>query len=244
MNEDEITREINKGHRITERLCQELNIAISSWAHFEAINGESDQTRHQFRQAMHWLQVSHKGLLAATIRDAILALCRIVDDPRPDGFSLIELSRLLNSEELRTALIKNARLRAPRFEADDNANSQADKCNRKIELIRDHVPLQWNTKPKVVTLRVWRNDLIWPLRNKVLAHPGDTASIVQPKVDQIRDGLELINELVSAAHHIFVGSPLPTNTLNQPTQSANKFWNYAQIGFIDAFEKDQAHKIE
>lgn len=234
MDQDDIERQIERGRKIAERLRQELNIAESSWAHFEAINGDTEQVREQFRQAMERLPVSNRGLLAAIIRDAIMALWRIVDDPRKHGFPLIEVAKLLSSERLRTVLAKQVKKRAPKLDEDESyADCDAALVANKIDLIMSKVPLQWNTEPKIKALYEWRKEFE-NLRHNVLAHPGKVTCILQPKVDRIREGHALISELVSAAHHVFVGSPLPSDSLRQLVRSANTFWNYAEVGFIEA----------
>jgi hypothetical protein len=239
MRQRGIESQITRGRQIADRLRHELNIAESSWAHFEAMNGGTTEARNQFRQAMEGLLASNRGLLAAVVRDAIMALCRIVDNPRKDGFPLIEASKLLDGQELRTALIDRAGARAPRFEEDSNSypKCEAGLVEAKIALIRSTVPLQWNKKPENTMLYEWR-ERFEHLRDKVLAHPGNVESIVKPNANEIREGFSLISKLVSASCHIFVGSPLPSNSMGQLIDRANCFWNYAQTGFVDAADRD------
>lgn len=236
MVQDDIQQRLDEGCAIAERLGQELAIAESSWAHFEAINGETNETRRQFLEATNWLLVSYKGLLSAVVRDTLMALCRCVDDST--SLSLSKVAKLLKDESLRTALIEHARAKAPRFHENDNfyANYEADQCSAKIELIRRCVPIQWNRAPAIATLYSWRK-AVEPLRHKILAHSGDREGIAQPEVNQIRAGHSLISELVRASQRIFCGSAL-NDTLRQHIRSANIFWDHAEVGFIEAAERD------
>lgn len=239
MKQHGIENSIKRGRQIADRLCHELNIAESAWAHFKAMSGETIEARHQFRQAMASLLVSNRGFLAVVLRDAIMALYRIVDDPCGDGFPLIEVSKLLDSQELRTALINRAGACAPKFDEDDSpyASHEAGLVEAKIALIRSTVPLQWNKSPNNAIFYEWRKKFK-DLRNQVLAHSGNACAIVNPNANEIDEGFSLISELVSASCHIFVGSPRPGNSMRQLIDHANCFWSYAQTGFVDAADRD------
>jgi len=243
-----VENDIERGRQIAERLKHELHIAQSSWAHFEAINGKTEFTRQQLRQANEWfrLSVTHQNLLQAIIRDAILALWRILDSPKKDRFTLAEVSKLLDSKKVRDALIQDTHTRISHLPGGTYLRqTESEIVHQKIVLIRNHIPNQWNSNNRPKTK--WmiydvREIFLKKLRHQVLAHAGYTYSIDNPTANQLRYAIRRIDTLVSAAHHIFVGSPLDYRSLHKLEDEANKFWDYAQAGFVDALKRDE-HRL-
>lgn len=187
MHSDDIQKMILEGRDVVKRLAQDLNIAESSWAHFEAINGETEDSRRDLREAANWLRVSFEGLRAALLRDALFALSRLLDDPK--SCSLCRVAALLNKGGLAMSLM------------DELKNAEWRRTD--IDLIRESVPLQWNTRPPKPRLYEWRKSLE-PLRDKMLAHSDRAASINVQGMNFVRDGLTLVAELVRAAERTFI----------------------------------------
>jgi hypothetical protein len=224
MRSDSIEKMILDGQAVVKRLAQDLNIARSSWAHFEAINGEIEDSRRDLREAANWLRVSFAGLRTALLRDTLFALSRLLDDPK--SCSLCKVVALLRKGELVTSLLEEVR--------------GAEWRRADIALITERVPLQWNTKPANPTLYEWRESLE-PLRDKMLAHSDRSASINVQGMNFVRDGLKLVAELVRAAERTFNGAAA-SSSFSDLTQHANVFWDYAQVGFIEAHRLDQQAK--
>ena len=235
--------DIERGCQIAKRLKNELQIAQSSWAHFEAINGKTEFQRQQFRDGQKFLRCGNRGLIAAINRDTILALCRILDEGRRrNDCNLSQISRILADKKVSCELIKRGGDRLKRAGADPLlVAAEARIIKSKINLISDYVPNQWNPKsrPKKWMIHRIRYDILWPLRQKLLAHAADGSSIDNPTANQLRYAIRRIDTLVSATHHIFVGSPLDHRALQKLEDEANKFWDYAQLGFVEALKGDQ-----
>ena len=233
MSHNNVKQQIEDGQVIVRTLAQDLRIAQSSWANWEAINGEDEALRQNFRDASGWLWLTPNALVGALARDTLMALSRIVD--KSGKSSLSEIASLLNGKKRGPSPKSDLITRAHQLGAAEEKLVQA-----KIQFFTDRVPAQWHKSqsPPIPDLYNWRPQ-IEELRDKALAHSDTSINLNKIQINQIRNGFDLISPLVTAAHHIFVGSPLPGNTMKQLTKSANDFWNYAQIGFIEAFEKDR-----
>ena len=226
MRSGSIEEMILEGRAVVKRLAQDLNIAEASWAHFEAINGETEDSRRDLREAASWLRVSFAGLHSALLRDTLLALSRPLDK-RPESSLLCQVAKLLSERELVKHLIEEV------------ANAEWRQSD--IALISASVPLQWNnTKPRHPALYEWRESLE-PLRNKMLAHSDPAASINVQGMNFVRDGLKLIAELVRAAERTFNGAAV-SSSFSGLMRHADLFWDYAQVGFIEAHLRDQRAK--
>jgi hypothetical protein len=232
MSSKSIGQQIQKGQAVAKRLAQDLHIAQSSWAHWEAMNGEMGTSRQDFRDAINWLLVSPQGLVGALLRDTLMALSRNVD--KNGASSLRAVTKLLNDPALSSSLIARAR-DVPMIGKYEERLIQV-----KIQFFTDRVPPQWHSKqpPPIPDLHNWRVQ-IEELRNQVLAHSGASMKLDKIQVNKIREGFELISPLVEAAHHIFVGSLLPNTTFTNLVKRANRFWDYGEIGFIEASANDR-----
>jgi hypothetical protein len=222
---------IQKGQAIAKRLAQDLHMGQSSWAHWEAINGEVETSRRSFRDAIGCLGLSNKGFVGALLRDTLMSLARIVD--KTGASSLRAASALFKNPALSPSLIARARDTPLIGEYEERLIQQ------KIQFFTDRVPRQWHDKqpPPIAHLHNWRIQ-IEELRNQVLAHSGSSMNLNRIQVDKIREGFELISPLVEAAHHIFIGSALPRSTFADLRKVANEFWNYGEIGFIEASKRE------
>jgi len=222
MHSDNIDQMILEGRVVVKRLAQDLNIAESSWAHFEAIIGKTEDSRRDLREAASWLGANFAGLRAALLRDTLLALSRPLDK-RPESSLLCQVAKLLSQKELVKHLIEEV------------ANEKWRQSD--IALIKASVPLQWNnTKPKHPALYEWRESLE-QLRNKMLAHSDPAATINVQGMNFVRDGLMMVGGLVRAAERTFIGGA-DSSSLHKLTRRANLFWDYAQTGFIEAHLQD------
>ena len=232
MSSNTIEQKIQKGQAVTKRLAQDLRMAQSSWAHWEAINGEKETSRQDFRDAINWLLVSPKGLVGALLRDTLMALSRNVD--KIGASSLRAVTKLLKDPALSSSLIVRAR------DLPMIGKYEERLIQDKIQFFTDRVPSQWHDKqlPPIPDLHNWRVQ-IEKLRNQVLAHSGNSMNPNRIQVNTIREGFELISPLVEAAHHIFVGSLLPSTTFTDLIKEANQFWDYGEVGFIQASANDR-----
>lgn len=227
MTDKDTIKLIEEGKEVTERLIQDLSIAQSSWAHFEAINGKTEDRRRQFHDAGNWLRIGIRGLRGALVRDTILSLCRISDQESRDCLTLCKVSRLLQDKNLQAELIQSAR---------SFMEQEAERCDTDIQFVLDRVPVKWKeAQLKNFDLRDCRND-IKRIRDTMLAHAGDRTSVEKPEIDLIRKGMETTSALVRASQRIFLGSA-PTNSLGRLIKHANRFWDYAEVGFIEAAQQ-------
>jgi hypothetical protein len=92
MSHNNVKQQIEDGQVIARTLAQDLRIAQSSWANLEAINGEDEALRQNFRDASGWLWLTPNALVGALARDTLMALSRIVD--KSDKSSLSEIASL------------------------------------------------------------------------------------------------------------------------------------------------------
>jgi hypothetical protein len=218
-----IEQKVENGRAIAKRLVVDLNVAQSSWAHWEAINGETAGTRRKFREAISQVWGSPVSLTAALLRDTLMALSRIVD--KTGKASLLKIRPLLISNK--QFLIDRAR---------EFSKFEATLIEEKITCFIDTVPKQWdNHPPRNSDLYDWRKP-IEKLRHEVLAHSDPLVELDKIQLNEIRRGFELIWPLVKDAHHIFDGSQ-PPDGITELKKRANQFWDYAEVGFIQAFEE-------
>jgi hypothetical protein len=98
MSNHAIEQQIENGRAIAKRLVVDLSIAQSSWAHWEAINGETADSREKFREAISQGCGSPVALTAALLRDTLMALSRIVDKSGKKA-SLRKIRQLLVSNK-------------------------------------------------------------------------------------------------------------------------------------------------
>ncbi len=220
---------IQNGQAKAKRLVKDFTIAQSSWAYWEAINGETEVSRQKFRKAISNVSGWPNGLTAALLRDTLMAFSRIVD--KSGSASLCRIRKCF--EDTESDLIERAQ---------KHAKHEADLIEAKIAEFKKWVPKQWNGEPPQEPLLYhWRGD-IEKLRNNSLAHSNETYSLNKIQIDKIRRGFKLLWPLVRDAHHIFDGSPPPGNMLCVLTENANNFWNYAEVGFIQANEKQNRER--
>jgi hypothetical protein len=226
MHSGSIEQMILKGRAVVKRLAQDLHIAESSWAQYEAINGEVEDSRRDLREAASRLGVSFAGLRAALLRDTLSALSRVLDDPK--SCSLSNVAKTLSKGELKKYLIQEV--------------AGAEWRRVDIAQIGKSVPLQWGkTKPPDSALYEWRKSLE-PLRDKMLAHSDLDGSGKVQGMNFVRDGLTLVAELVRAAERTFNGAA-PSSSFGDLKRHANVFWDYAQVGFIEARLRDEHVRI-
>jgi hypothetical protein len=219
---------------VTERVCAEVRNAQLTWAHFEAINGESDGVRDQLRTGVNRLALGNTlhALVMAITRDTLMALFRATDNPgdKNERLTLCRLSALLEVDELRedrkAAAGKWAGSTFPELREKD-----ASKCESWMQAIRDAVPPKWNERAPPADRRLFdlRNALK-PLRDSALAHALDGDGNVV--INDIRSFLEITSEL--AAHAELIFREAASNWEAEKRRSlkqANLFWDHCQKGF-------------
>ncbi len=218
-----------QGKAVTERLLVDIRLASASWAHFEAINGETEESCAEFRRAVNKLGHSRTidGLMRIFLRDTLMALFRMSDDPGTDRLTLLTASKLLRDPQ---AVEK--RMESVRGQFEDWRATEMDSLKHKIDTITDCVPQKWKdtSSLKSSVLNNFRSELR-PLRDTLLAHARYTNRMVHPQVNDIRSWLKLSDELASACHHIFKDAPI-SNMLETYLPEQNLFWDYAARGFV------------
>jgi hypothetical protein len=242
MEANQVQTLIEKGKQIAARVGHELCVAETSWAHFEALNGSTPDRRVRFHEAANYLGLNLRSLVGIGVRDTILALCRISDPPgkKLDCLTLCYISHLLRNDDIAKERTVSSRNWTPHlYESDPGmADVHEDSCRRDVGFILDHVPARWNEAQSLKCDQFYKfRDKIWEIRDRVLAHAIDAANVEMPEVDLIRHGLKMTSELVRASQRIFEIAA-PTNSLNPLIQHANRFWDYAEIGFIEAHTRD------
>jgi uncharacterized protein (DUF433 family) len=220
---------LRKGTEVTKRLRTDIQLASASWAHFEAINGENEESRASFRDAVGRLghSVTIDRLMRIFVRDTLMALFRMSDDESKDRLTLLAVSRLLDDQSAigwRLQAIPNI------FEGFQEI--EGNILSNKISLIKDRVPGRWRVcnHLKDPALYEFRKKLR-PLRDAFLAHAGCSRDVKDPRIDEIRGWLKLSDELTSACRHVFMETPVD-NTLEVLLQEYNLFWEHAAHGFV------------
>lgn len=226
--------------RIAERLRREIQSAVSSWANWKAIN-DLFSAGNQFGPALQHLGLGSINVVrGALLRDAISTTFRISDPPgsKNDRRTLCKISGLLEKEVLRDRLIDRSRLLRMGYhewlvEAEIVRNTQ------RIALIRDCVPSVWSDEnlPKDQELYDLRKSMS-SIRHNVLSHIGDDEGQATT-MHEVEAFVDKTYQLVHAAEMLFIGSAFSMSSLRKETsEQAESFWDYAQLGFVEAFQRD------
>jgi hypothetical protein len=226
MSDDKFEAAIAEGKDIVKRLLLDQDGAHSSWAHLTALHRAYSNPQTRLKAKLDWLALSSRltSLADALIRDTILALLRMTDDPNKDCVTLCGISKILAD----TAVQKE---RISFFEQLPFATGQ--DCNRKISFILDLVPQAWPAKPQLRDSRLsgLRAELR-PIRDKLIAHaiPFERIPLAMHRVD---DFLTLNSELVSHAQWIFEGAA-PSNLFATRLRETEEFWACVVRGFTES----------
>ena len=233
-------KEIERGKSAVERLASDLNIALHSWAHWEALNGEFPASREALRDVLHTFGYDNRAFMRIFARDSALALMRMTDQ-RDDCLSLPAVARALRVPKVISMLLAKAKAwNADQYDPDASwARDNVMLCRDKIRNLLKHVPTRWDkneTKLRNIDLQKFR-EKARDIRDNALAHSLNKPVLQNFEIDEFRDGLRLITDLAAAAHLAFIGRPLPANRLPFHKNIASNFWHYAQIGFIQGSER-------
>lgn len=162
------------------------------------------------------------SLADALIRDTLIALFRMTDDPGNNRFTLCAISKLLGSASLQTE-------RVNWFEQCPVPSGEV--CKQKINFVLQVVPSKWGAGTKLHDdgLLSLRTELK-PIRDKLIAHalPFDGLQLALHRIDDFHT---LTGKLVSAAEWIFEGAA-PSNRFNPRSRETEEFWYYVVRGFV------------
>jgi uncharacterized protein (DUF433 family) len=221
---------LTEGKAVTERLLIDLKLASASWAHFEAINCETEESRADFRRALN--EPDHSGtidgLMSLFLRDTLMALFRMSDPCDNKRHTFLKVSGLLHENQFTEQRLESIPIANELF-----LEYEVRILRDKISKFKDCVPAKkWGNGESLPNLKLhnYRIELL-PLRNSLLAHAGDFLGNKDAQINKTRDWLKLSNELVSTCHHIFMGSPI-SNMLETYLPKQNLFWDHAARGFV------------
>lgn len=230
---------IADGKRVAKRLSYELLRVQYTWAHFEALNGNSPECRQLFRNSLNplGLGATTKYLLFALFDNTALILYRISDaeGKKKERLTLCKIADLLENDALREELIATARNWTSHLHDLDPeiAEINALTCDRHINTIRGSVVPGWARKPRQADLYGWRNE-VRAARDGLLAHLLPMDPIPEVKVHQMRSGLELIRNLIHSSSLVFLGHAPVGDGIKGRIMESTDFWNLAEKGFIAA----------
>ena len=217
---------------VTERVCAEIRGAQTSWAHFEAINGENDETRQQLRRGVDCFGLGDvlRVLVRGIVRDTLMALFRATDEPQANRLTFCRLSLLLESDGLREDRIAAARKWSVSTYPELRV-LEASKCQTWMQAIRDAAPPKWDKEAPPPDRRLFdlRSTLL-PMRHNSLAHALDGDGDVV--INDVRKFLEITSELAQHAELIFRGvAPNWQFDQRRRLRETNIFWDRCQDGF-------------
>lgn len=224
MNKQHVELSIERGHDIVRRLLTEQEIANTSWAQFTALHRANSDDQNGFKTALQKLCLYSglRSLADALIRDTLLALFRMTDDPGNDRITLCVISKLLSDSTL-----QEERLRW--FEQCPIPSD--DICNEKIKFILGLVPPKWgvHTSLKDTRLSDFRLQMK-PVRDRLIAHaqPFESLELALHSIDDFRT---LVEGLVLSAQFIFRGAA-GIGTFEARSTEAEEFWSYIVQGFL------------
>lgn len=221
------------GRRLTKRLVQEMGSARQSWSIFEAINGPDDESREALRDGVNHLglQRTFLGLVHALVRDTILTLMRVTDTSASDTFTLCKISALLRAPGAEANFVEASLFDHPDLPA-EVAQSYAASCGEAVKFLTDLVPNKWTDMPPLDTRLYVHRGKMRPIRDKILAHAGDSEAVAMPVANEIREFLALTSQLVQSSQLIFLGSAADwSNDLEIRQREAMEFWDVCETGF-------------
>jgi hypothetical protein len=199
MTEQPIEAALEKGRAIASRLYTELEMANASWAHLTALHRAHSNPQTGLKYALSKLYLTPRltSLADALIRDTLLALFRITDDPSKNRQTLCAVSKLLSSPSLQGERIRW-------FE--ELPIPSGDLCKEQIHLVRSLVPSGWAPKPSLESERLLAfREQLRPIRDRLLAHAAPFERI-QFALHAVEDFRKLTGQLVIAARFIFEGA--------------------------------------
>lgn len=138
MSEKRIELAIEKGRDVVRRLLMEQEIANASWAQFTALHRANLDKESDFKNTLKrlCLEFGLRSLADALIRDTLLALFRMTDDPGNDRMTLCAISKLLSDATLQEERV---------HWLDQCPIPSGEICNEKIKLISGLVPPKWGS---------------------------------------------------------------------------------------------------
>lgn len=232
-----------------QAILARAQVAVSSWAHWEAINDHL--ARSDVREALSWFNLAGSAgigtIRMAHARDALLGTFRLTDPIGQDRITLCQLAKWL--EDKNTAEI----LASKDWAAGQGCNpmvveTTAARNAERIERLKSLVPSDWKesapTNGELLRLR----KILRPMRDH-LAHAlqGDTGDL--PCVDEYRRLIMLTLELATDAAFIWMGSAVSAENIQEDArEQAESFWQHAFAGPIrewsSAIEQRRAAGIE
>jgi hypothetical protein len=234
MNEKRLESLIERGQDVVRRLLVEQEIANASWAQFTALHRVNSDNENGLKNTLQRLCLYSglRSLADALIRDTLLALFRMTDDPGNNRITLCVISKLLSDaalQEERVSWLEQCPI------------PSGDICHKKIKFISELVPPRWgpNIIPKDKRLSNFRLQL-QPIRNKLIAHaqPFESLKIALRSVEDFRS---LVEELVLSAQFIFRGAA-GIGTFEARSTEAEEFWSYIVQGFLAERSRSHTHK--
>ena len=208
--------------------------AVGSWAHWEAINQQLENS--QARDALSWFELAGSAgigtIRMAHARDALLGAYRLTDPiDKEDRLTICQLAQWLENKD--TA----ERLGSSDWAIDQGHNSwvveaAAARNTERIQRLKSLVPSNWATGSPTNTELLTLRKILRPQRNH-LAHAlhGELQDL--PSLDEFRRFLTLTLELATDAAFIWMGSTASAQAVEENARKqAQSFWKHAFAGPI------------
>ena len=193
MSEHHVEPLIEEGLNIVRRLLMEQEIANASWAQFTALHRANLNNKNEFKTTLKRLSLYSglQNLADALIRDTLLALSRMTDDPGNNRITLCGISKILNNSTLQEERVRWL---------EQCPIPSGNICKEKINLILGLVPPKWGSDVILKDKRLSDFRLqLKPIRNKLIAHalPFESLQLALHSIDNFRTLVEELSIICS-----------------------------------------------
>lgn len=239
-----LDEKIELGKKAAIRLREELDWAQKSWASFEAINGRQNDATKRIYDAKNYLLCSGHDVFLKNLfwRETLLSLFRMTDQHQNDTQNLCTIQHVLRINRCAERVCEKGwfeSLGYPEFLLESEIAAQSLRIKHILQII----PQKWSDpEPDKPVLHKLRTKLR-SLRDSSFAHLLETTP---PKTypNQIRAFLRISECLVYRSQLIFCGSAAePREAFGQKMTAAQRYFDYANDGFLTRYENDQARRM-
>lgn len=223
---------------VARRILTRATASAQAWANWEAINVRLGPDSPWSAAVTHLELPMLNAIRKALARDAILGSFGLSDPwsakaDKRDRLTLCYIAALLSQDDVRTRL-ESREWALGLGHRSNVADWAAGENKRRIDFFRQRVVPEWSsTKPTVEDLSGAR-EMLRPVRHG-LAHALDVKEHELATVNQIRQLVDVTLNLAIEASLFLCGSATSYQSLkDNAQQSADKFWDYASRGAIEA----------
>ncbi len=239
---DEFSRRYFLGRNCSRRIVKEVQIAIKSWALFNAMNGNENHSRKDMQASLKQLQLSDKMVYMRLVMafDTLMAIFRVTDQKSKDNLTFCNLAIELADAEFLDEMIQYNKNEFSKLGTSFEQKFE-DNSRKYVKEYLDTFPLNWNKTKNLSNKKIFEfRNQYKPLRDNFLAHSGMQANLEQPTIDETSQTIELLAIQASQVHYIYLCNYEPLNDFSKIQHKESlELWNSFEEGLSRVVNTDK-----